>query len=247
MLLDLHAHTSGISTCCRAPAPDILATAKKAGIDGIVLTNHYGKYLFKNSDAETFARAYTEEFRYAKQCGEAIGCTVFYGIEISMALYDNLHMLVYGVDEAFTLAHPNLCDLTMEELYHLAHEHDGIVVQPHPFRGQKRLQNPAYLDGIEINCHPGYGNSFCQEVTEIAVENGLILTCGGDYHADCHRAFCGMDIPETVTDCASLVTYLKKADVLTLHIQEPKDKGIYRITYERKTGLCHKECEEKAD
>ena len=247
MLLDLHAHTSGISTCCRVPAPDIVATAKNNGIDGIVLTNHYGKYLFPNGDAEAFAHAYTEEYHYAKRCGEEIGCAVFYGIEITMGRYGGLHMLVYGVDEAFTIAHPLLCDLTMEELYRLAHEHDGIVVQPHPFRGGNRLQDPAFLDGVEVNCHPGYGNSFCREVAEFAKSNRLILTCGGDYHADGYRAHCGMEIPDTITDTPALVTYLQNADLLTLHMQEPKDKELYRVTYERKTGRFHIESEAKTN
>ncbi len=48
MLLELHAHTSGISTCCRAPAPDIVAVAKDIGLDGIVLTNHYDKRFVKH-------------------------------------------------------------------------------------------------------------------------------------------------------------------------------------------------------
>ena len=43
MLIDLHAHTSGISRCCRIPAPEVLRRAKEVGLCGIVLTNHYTK------------------------------------------------------------------------------------------------------------------------------------------------------------------------------------------------------------
>ena len=35
MLIDLHAHTSGISACCLAPASDIVAVAKEIGLEAI--------------------------------------------------------------------------------------------------------------------------------------------------------------------------------------------------------------------
>ncbi|MBE6621518.1 MAG: PHP domain-containing protein [Ruminococcaceae bacterium] len=241
MLIDLHAHTSGISTCCRAPAPEIVAAAKKVGIDGIVLTNHYDRSLFRNGEAESFARAYTEEFRYTKQCGEAIGCTVLYGMEITMARHGNLHMLLYGVDEDFTLAHPTLYDLTLEELYRLAHEQGGIVVQAHPFRGGNRLQDPSVLDGVEINCHPGYLASFYREVSDFAVENGLILTCGGDYHADSYRAFCGVEIPDTIRDGKALAAYLRTADPIQIRMQEPQTPNRYTVTYSRRDAACRQQ------
>ena len=43
MLIDLHAHTGGISKCCRIPADKVVQAAKDVGLDGIVLTNHYQK------------------------------------------------------------------------------------------------------------------------------------------------------------------------------------------------------------
>ena len=43
MLIDLHAHTSGISRCCRIPIPEVLRQTLDNGMDGIVLTDHYQK------------------------------------------------------------------------------------------------------------------------------------------------------------------------------------------------------------
>ena len=56
MLIDMHAHTSGISTCCRIPAPDVIKAALDAGLDGIVLTNHYQRSYVKDGDAAAFAK-----------------------------------------------------------------------------------------------------------------------------------------------------------------------------------------------
>ena len=38
MLIDLHAHSSGISRCCKIPAPKVLEVSRDLGLDGIVLT-----------------------------------------------------------------------------------------------------------------------------------------------------------------------------------------------------------------
>ena len=68
MLIDMHAHTSAISPCCLIPAPEVLAEVKAAGLDGIVLTNHYDKSYVKDGDAAAFARRYLDEFEYTREC-----------------------------------------------------------------------------------------------------------------------------------------------------------------------------------
>ena len=54
MLIDLHAHSSGISRCCRYDYKTILDHAKEVGIDGIVLTNHYQAEYLDGKTAEEF-------------------------------------------------------------------------------------------------------------------------------------------------------------------------------------------------
>ena len=81
MLIDLHAHSSGISRCCQIPAPEVLKVAKEIGLDGIVLTNHYQKvYIPDGGDCAAFAERYLEEYKMAARAGEEIGCKVFFGI-----------------------------------------------------------------------------------------------------------------------------------------------------------------------
>lgn len=64
MLIDLHAHTSGISKCCRQPALKILENAREAGIDGIVLTNHYQRIYIVNDDVNDLVTRYMKEIRF---------------------------------------------------------------------------------------------------------------------------------------------------------------------------------------
>ena len=224
MLIDLHAHSSGISRCCQIPAEEVLKTAKEYGIDGIVLTNHYQKSYLQNDDADAFAKAYVEEFHYTEKIAEELGMKVFFGVEVTTELYKNVHMLVYGVPEKFVLENPRVFELNQEELYKLVKVYGGVLVQAHPFRNGCTVLDTAYLDGVEINCHPLYGNSYQKDLMEIAAENKLLLTCGGDYHADTYRAHCGMYLPDDIGNNNELRDYLLDTKEVKLCIHEPNEE-----------------------
>ena len=221
MLIDLHAHSSGISHCCRIPYDAVIRAAKEVGLDGIVLTNHYQKFYVTDGDFAAFARRYTEEFRLTKAYGDSVGMKVFFGAEVTMERYGGAHLLLYGIPERFIEENPTLFDWTMEEMYNRVKAIGGTLVQAHPYRKVKNLLPTEYLDGVEVNCHPLYGKSDFADMVEIATENHLILTCGGDYHADTYRPRCGMYLPDTLADSIELGRYLVEAPSLTLCVHEP--------------------------
>ena len=232
MLIDLHAHTKGISRCCKVYAAEALAAAKEAGLDGICLCNHYQGCYVKDGDALDLARRYNDDFHATRAIGEEMGLRVLYGIEVSMDRYTTEHMLVYGVDEQFLLENPAVYDMTQQEMYRLVHEAGGVMVQAHPMRRDKNLlMDPAYLDGVEVNCHPLYRYSYAKEMAELAKSNHWILTCGGDYHADTHRVQCGMYLPDSITDGVQLGQYLKTADAVRLRVQEVGEMTAFDMQY----------------
>ena len=62
MLIDLHTHSKGISRCCQIDGKDMVLVAKNAGMDGIILTNHYDKnYLLNENEISKTAVAYIFE------------------------------------------------------------------------------------------------------------------------------------------------------------------------------------------
>ncbi len=221
MLIDLHAHSSAISLCCQIPAREVINVALEKGIDGIVLTNHYQKSYIEDGTASDFAERYIEEFYSAESYGRELGCKVFFGIEVSMELYTSVHMLVYGVKPDFLREYPTLFDCTQKELYALVKSAGGILIQAHPYRNGTTVLDTDFLDGVEINCHPIYGKSYSEELFEVANKHDLILTCGGDYHADTYRPKCGMYIPDDIGDTFALASYLSSDGEKTLCIQEP--------------------------
>lgn len=221
MLIDLHAHSSGISKCCRISFEEVLRQTLSAGIDGVVLTNHYQKSYISDNNVAAFANKYISEFYAAKQYGKQIGCKVFFGIEMTMEKYPGVHMLLYGVEPDFLLQYPALFDCTQEQLYRTVKARNGVMVQAHPFRNGTAVMNTDFLDGVEINCHPLYKKSYAAELTAIAEKNRLILTCGGDYHADTYRPKCGMVLPDNLESNLDLGLFLSSDKEKELYVQEP--------------------------
>ncbi|MBE6885239.1 MAG: hypothetical protein E7487_11665 [Ruminococcaceae bacterium] len=233
MLIDLHAHSGGISRCCLIPYDAVIRTALDAGLDGIVLTNHYLKSYAADGDFSAFARRYTEEFRKAKAYGDTVGCKVFFGAEVTMEKHDGAHILLYGIGEQWLEENATVFDLTQEELYRKVKEVGGAMVQAHPYRVKKHLLDPRFLDGVEANCHPLYHNTYLTDMQAIAAENGLILTCGGDFHADTYRPKCGVYLPDSLQDGREIGRYLLSAGSLKLRIHEPDTEEVYDYLYLR--------------
>ena len=104
MLIDMHAHTSGVSHCCVLPPEEIVKIAKETGLDGIVLTNHYAKEYVT-------VEKYIQEYEITKEAGEKIGLKVWFGIEVTVTWDPRIHLLVYGVTTDFLKEHPALYEL----------------------------------------------------------------------------------------------------------------------------------------
>lgn len=204
MLIDLHAHSSGISKCCRITFEEVLNQAIAVGIDGVVLYNHYQKSYISDNNVFEFVNSYISEYDAAKCYGKQIGCKVFFGIEMTMEKYPNVHMLIYGVEPEFLLQHPASFDCTQEQLYRIVKAHNGVMVQAHQFRNGTTVMNTNFLDGVVINCHPLYKKSYATELMDIAQRNNLFLTCGGDYHADTYRPKCGMLVSDDMESSIGL-------------------------------------------
>lgn len=220
MLIDMHAHTSGISRCCRADAAEVLHTARKAGIDGLVLCNHYQEVYVTDAGAAAFAEEYIAEYFHTKQIADAMNFPLFFGIEVTAKLHGNAHILIYGMTPEFLREHPEIYAYPLEKMARLVHEGGGLIVQAHPFRAGGQLLDTAQLDGVEVNCHPLYDATHCARLLDIAADKRLLVTCGGDYHADTYRAVCGTHFPHDTKSTDDIVRYLKSTQEICIHVHE---------------------------
>lgn len=224
MLIDMHAHSSGISRCCRYDAKTVLQHAKEIGIDGIVLTNHYQADYIINGDTEEFIKRYYEEYLLCKKYGDEIDMKVFFGVEVTVSATPNVHLLIYGADEKFLLQNPMLFDMSLKALHILCRENGCALVQAHPFRNKSTIMDTRYLDGLELNCHPLYDGTHRDELAAKAKAENLMLTCGGDYHGDTYRANCGTYLPDSINDHRDIAEFILKESSVKLRIQEPHEK-----------------------
>ena len=237
MLIDFHAHSSGISWCCRIPCDKVLDEAKAHGIDGIFLTNHYQKYYVEDGDALAFAKRYTAESLLAKKYANEKGMRVFFGIEATMHRYQDAHILIIGVDESFPLEHPTLYDYTIEELSSFVHEKGALLVQAHPFRnGVNRLVDLKCIDGLELSCHPLYDGTYTQRLDGLAKDNGLFLTCGGDYHADTYRPHCGVYLPDELKTEKEVADFLRSTPFVDLQVHDLGDELSHKLRFVKNQG-----------
>ena len=221
MLIDFHTHSKGISRCCQIEGKDMVKVVLDNGMNGIILTNHYDKNYVENNDSLAFAKKYIAEYHSVKEYGALIGIKAFFGIELTMAKHNNVHMLIYGVSEEWLLEHSDIYDYTQKQLFDLVKEAGGILVQAHPFRnGKDVLLDLNLMNGVEVNCHPLYDETHLNKLSNMAHENNILLTCGGDFHADTHRPKCGVYLPDFLQTTKEIVDYLIDAKTINLCIQE---------------------------
>lgn len=241
MLVDLHSHTSGISKCCRIDAKRVIECAEAVGIDGLAITNHYQKSYVIDGDAAEFAERYIEEYNYTANLGKAAGVKIFFGVEVTMEWNCAVHILIYGIDDDFIRDNPTMFEYSQQTLYKKVKEYGGAMIQAHPYRNGSEVIDISALDGVEINCHPMYKNSYSDELLAIAGKNNLTVTCGGDFHADTYRAKCGVYIPNDFSDGIELGKYISEAETVQMCVQEPNEEQIKEITYYRngkKPNVC---------
>ncbi|MBQ9080161.1 MAG: PHP domain-containing protein [Clostridia bacterium] len=235
MLIDMHVHSAPMSTCGKLPSDQIIERTKAAGLDGMVLTNHYNrKGMHEGETYEQYARRYISEYEFAKKYGDEHGFRVFFGIEVSMLAYKKAHVVAYGVDYDFVFNNVNMIEYDQEQLYRAVKAAGGVLIQAHPYRKNvDRLMDINYLDGIELSCHPGYDGTHIDELSVIAKQNGKILTCGGDYHGGSIRPHCGMYLPDSFETTQDIAKYLETTDAVKLCVQEVGDTESHDVIFER--------------
>lgn len=183
--LETHVHTIVSSSCGHSTPAEMVNFYKKAGYDGICVTEHF--YL-GNTNIPTdlpwteWVDAFLRAYRSAKAEGDRIGLDVFFGWETS---YRGEDFLIYGLDGDWLFAHPEIISWDQKEQYEHVRADGGFVVQAHPFRERSYMKevklHPYHADAWEVfnACNEPYENRLAYEV---ALEYGLPMTAGSDIH-----------------------------------------------------------------
>ena len=194
-LYETHLHTSEASACAVSSGWEMARACKEAGYTGIFVTNHnwHGNHCIDDTlPWEQWVKRYARGYEVAKAWGDANGLDVFFGYE---AGYRGTEFLVYGIDMAWLIEHPEIREATVEEQYRWIHEAGGMVIHAHPFREEPYIPEirlfPRYVDGVEgvnaTHSHPESGSHnnplFDERAIAYSQKYQLPLTAGSDVHS----------------------------------------------------------------
>lgn len=211
---ETHLHTCFGSRCGVSKGRDYIRLYQDAGYDGIFVTDHF----FHGNCAVDQTLPWAEQvnwycsgFEDALEEGEKLGFKVFFGWEEN---FQHDEYLIYGLDKAWLLEHPEVKQWTRQQQFEEVHKYGGVVVQAHPFRDRSYITrihlNTKYVDGVEVYnaANPLYVNSLA---LTYARKLGKVMTAGSDIHSAQKFApgnITGVSFPEPLESAADFAQRL---------------------------------------
>jgi hypothetical protein len=220
-LYETHLHTVLSSACGVSRGPDYIRRYIDAGFSGLIVTDHF----FRGNTAidralpwrewvNQFCRGYEE----TREAGERLGLDVFFGWEETFDGDDDY--LIYGLDKAWLLDHPESRTWTRGEQYRAVSQYGGCVVQAHPFRQHYYISrinlSPDCVDAVEAANAGNHEQSYDALAARYAGKLGLPKTAGSDIHEaeqfDRGEIF-GVYLDQKIDSIAGYVAAIKEKNI----------------------------------
>lgn len=208
-LYETHLHTAPVSRCAGATPEETVRFYKEIGYAGIFVSNHFldgNINIDRALPYEERIRFYFSDYEKALAVGRELGISVFCGVEMS---YGGTDFLVYGLDQAWYLAHPEIEGMPKSKLLPMLIEEGALVIHAHPFREAAYIDHirlfPRCVHGVEIfnACRSEFENRLAAQYTE---NYGLIRYAGSDNHkAGALKTLGGMMTDHPIADEADYV------------------------------------------
>ena len=187
MKIDLHVHTSEVSGCGKLPGAEMARLYRRAGYDGIVVTDHLIAGMRAQMPVSERAEWYVSGYRAAREEGERLGLTVLLGAELRFAggIEDYLLFGLSPEDIPWIMERLD-AGVRLDAFYPMIRESGRFVlIQAHPFREGIRCAPEAFLDGVEVyngaNANHQNHNDLSLAFAR-AARPGFIQTSGSDAH-----------------------------------------------------------------
>lgn len=201
MLIDLHAHTHPLSHDSTLTPDNLVEAAKRAGLDGVCLTEH--DFFWDPAEAAALGRRHN--------------FLVIPGVEVNT---EHGHILVFGLTRFVYGMH------RFAELAAMVEHAGGAMIAAHPYRRQlpfelrdsgdwtealeKALLNPAYAAVHAIETRNGRGtpreNAFAAALCDCV---GLPRTGGSDAHRGGDVGASATAFEARITGLTDLITELR--------------------------------------
>ncbi len=213
---ETHLHTYPVSRCARVTVREQLEYYKSRGFAGVFITNHFldgNTTADKSLSYEEQIGYYFSDYEAALPMGKELGIQVLLGVEIS---YKGTDFLIYGLDKAWYLAHPEIMGLPQREKLTFLMEQGALVIHAHPYREASYIDHirlfPRSVHGVEIfnACRTDLEN----HMADLYAKNyGLLPFAGSDNHAGhAQKNLGGMEFSSPLLDEIDFVKRIKAGE-----------------------------------
>jgi hypothetical protein len=225
-LYETHLHTVQSSACAVSGAAQYIRAYREKGYAGIIVTDHFyngNSCLPRNLPWKEWVNRFCRGYEEARGEGERLGLDVFFGWEETFDGCDDY--LVYGLDKAWLLEHPESRRWTRAEQYRAVKAGGGCVVQAHPFRQhyyiRKVILSAGCVDAVEAANAGNHEQSYDALAMRYAKKLGLPATAGSDVH-DVEQVFngdvFGVYFDKKLNSIADFVAAIKNRGIAGLSI-----------------------------
>ena len=225
---ETHLHTSPVSKCAKADVAQSLAFYKEMGYDGVFITNHFiddNTTVDKTLPYEDRIHGHFRDYENGMELGKNLGLRVFSGVEMS---YRGTDFLVYGLDKAWYLAHPEIMEMKMTEKLPFLMEEGALVIQAHPYREARYIDHlrlyPRHVHGVEtVNaCRKPEEND---AAVFYAKHYGLLSFAGSDNHeAEQQYFLAGMEAKTPLENEQDFVHRILAGEMQIFTVTRPQDE-----------------------
>jgi hypothetical protein len=224
-LYETHLHTSQSSACAVSRGSEYIKRYLDLGFTGIMVTDHF----FNSNTALNRLRPWSEwvkgfcsGYEDARNEGEKQGLDVFFGWEET---FDGDDYLIYGLDKAWLLEHPEMVRWTREEQFREVRRYGGCVVHAHPFRQHSYIGvihlAPYFVDALEAANAGNHKAIYDAQAFEYARMLGLPAVAGSDIHSagnlDREMPF-GIELETKLSSIKDYVSLILGKGNIALHI-----------------------------
>lgn len=187
---ETHLHTFPVSKCGKVSVEEQMEFYKGLGYDGIFVTNHFldgNINMEKTAPYEDLIEFYFSDYEKGAALSREMGIKVFGGVELS---YRGTDFLIYGLDKAWYLAHPEIREMKKSEELNFLMSEGALVIQAHPYREASYIDHirlfPRNIEGVEIDNATRTPEE--NEMARIYQEHyGLLPFAGSDNHTGVKR------------------------------------------------------------
>lgn len=225
-LYETHLHTSPVSKCAGATVRENIEYYKSIGYAGIFITNHF---IDGNIDVDRSLpyadriRFYFSDYHEGVRIGQELDFPVFCGVEMS---FEGTDFLVYGLEEDWFLAHPEIEHMKKTEQLPMMMEAGALVIHAHPFREAGYIDHirlfPRCVHGVEvINANR---TDFVNEMgAQYAANYGLLSFAGSDNHsASRQKHLAGMQSDTPIRDVDDFIARVKAGE-MSVFVKDVED------------------------